>query len=820
MKKKRLLAGLLLLSVILTSTGCANLVEGLSLGSSLKLWYEASTVKIKQDDQGEAVKQSKDKSTLLINMARNESEGVQLMMYAKKEIGAYQVSVSDLKSKNGIIPSESVDIYQVKYQLAEGNSAQGNPDFAGGYLPDPLLPIETAIEYGETTIEAGKNQSIYLDVTTEDSTPAGVYEGKVTVIADKKRYRIPIEVTVHDVTLPDSSDLKTAFSIFSRDHYTSAELDGTDAQATIYYETMLKYNMCSALPYEGIGGKTAYLEQLRKYYNYDGFNSYRLFYQVAATAYEERITTYNVALLKEYIMSIADMSIEDQINYLDKAYAFFYTVADEPVEPIQFQIAKDAIDIYTEMLRDADTELRAKYAGTPEYQYYNSVISETLLHIPNVLAGWFNMEQVEYYGIENYTFVPRIDYLNTTSDIQNYRAGRENMELWTYSCNNPVYPYPSGHIDDYSLGFRLTSWMCYDYDLSGYLYWGSVNYINREGGETNDPWETMDTGFGRPGEARFFYPGEKYGLDAPCPSLRAMAYRDGVDDYSLLQEVQNIYDKYELDANVALQEVYEKLYTGVIPITDSYAFEEVRASVFTLLSELQSDTGIVYATSEVNFDEAQVGFKTVNKKAVVEVDGKEIKADENGTYMFKVDLTKESSLSFTVTCGKEEKTYTRELLTGKLDVAEGFEDIANPDSVFTSSAAGYAVSINEDKTYVKDGNKSVHISINKEQTQTLPYFAIIKESALLNNNLESIKSMQFYVYNAGEKDIELNATYFTTSESSISYITLPAGEWTKVEIPIPLDVEDVTAITEFDFNFPEGSVVDIYIDSFATVVEK
>ena len=821
MNKKQFTVGLLSVFLALFLIGCSSLTSGKTSSSELTLWYEASTAKLFQDDDGKAAKTAKDKQTLKINMARNESEGVQMLMYAKKDIDSYNVTVSDLKSEAGTIPAKSVDIYQIKYQTVEGNHSPGNPDFLSGEIPDPLLPIETAVEYGENSVKAGKNQAIYLDVTTDASTPAGLYKAVVTLETEKDTYKMPMEVTVYDVTLPDTAKLKTAFSYFDRDSFTTAELDGSDKQTTAYFETLLDYNMSSFLPYEGVGGADAYVELIRKYYDYPGFNSYRLFYQIASTPYGEHNATYNAALLKEYIKAIVEASIEDGVNYLDKAYAYFYTVADEPRIPEHFETAKKALIIYKEMLSDADAELKAMYAGTKDYAYYKENISETVLSIPNVLPGWFDMEQVAEYEIGDYTFVPLITELGTEADRHYYTNGREDMELWAYTCTQPVYPYPSGHTDDYSVGFRLTSWMCFDYDLDGYLYWGSVNYLTTEGGEVIwDPWVSMDTGFGRPGEARFFYPGEKYGLDYPCPSLRVMAYRDGVDDYSLLQAVEDIYNQYGANADVALQDIFNQVYTGVIPTTDSYVFESAREQVFLLLDELKSDVGVIYVESDVNFDQATLTLRPVEEDATVEVKGKKVAANEEGNYVFDFDLTKETTFTFKVVCGKEKKEYTHALIAGKLGIANGFEEENKVELLVFSSTPGYEVAMNENADFVKDGEKSLHITLNQDKEDTLPYFAILKESDLIGGNWKGIKSFKFHAYNAGVEEAAMDVTYYTSGESLVTNVTLAPGEWTLVEIPMPQDIDDVEAISEFDFNFTQGSGVDIYLDNFATIVEE
>lgn len=818
MKIKRVVSATLTVALILGLVGCGGKLSG----KSLTLWTEASTVKIKQQDQGQAAKSADGKNKLQIHMAKNESEGVQLMMYAKQDVAAFDVVVSDLKSKEAVISADDIDVYMLKYQTVEYLQTTANDAFPiGTRVPDPMLPMETAVKYKENTVEKGNNQAIYFDVATTVDTKPGVYEGSVTLKTGNETYKVPMEVTVYDIELPDTPELKTAFSYFDRDHFASAELDASDEITTTYMETLMKYNMGSALPFEGEGGVEKYIELLRKYYNQPGFTSYRVFYDPSGSIYEGVECSYNAPLLKEYVKAIGLASVEDKINYFEKAYCYFYTVADEPVTEEQFLTAQAALNVYKEVLADCDTELRYQYAGTKEYEYYADKISKSLIELPNILPGHIITEEMEKYDIEELTMVPLISNFQTEANRKRATEGREDKQLWTYTCNVPVYPYPTNHTDDWCLGFRLTSWMCCDYDWDGFLQWRSVGYIYGTVGSGNvaDPWVTMNSDAGRPGDGVFFYPGEKYGLDAPCPSLRAMAYRDGTEDYSILKVVEQIYAEEGLDGKYALSDLYAQVYSGVIPITDSYVFEDVRLQLFDLIADLRSDSAILYKNIEIGFDSAEIVFKCVDEKAQVVVDGKKMKADKDGFNHVKIDLTEQSSCEIKVTSGKEETTYVKHLMDGKVGSVCGFEDSKKATDYVLISKKGSDVAINKKASYVKDGTASLHMTLNKEKDEVIPYFGIDKDSALIGGSWKDIVSMKFYVYNPMDKDVNMEATYFTTSEISLDTYLLKAGEWTMVEVQMPTNLENLDSIQEFDFNFDTGSAVELYMDNFVSIVK-
>lgn len=823
MKLNRVVSFILAAIVVLGCIGCSGR-SGKTDGKSLTLWAEPSTVKIMQNDKGEAKKSAKEKNVLQVSMAKNETEGVQLMMYAKKNIADYTVTISDLGSGKNVISAEQIEVYMLKYQLIE-SVLQTTPNEAypiGSYVPDPMLPMDTAIEYNENVVEKGNNQAIYFDITTTKDTKPGTYEGVVTVKVEKETYKVPMEVKVYDVELPDTPGLKTSFTYYTRDTFSSAELDSSDEMTATYVETLMKYNMGSQLPFEGEGGIEKYLELLQKYYDYPGFTAYRLYYDPSGAFYKGKECTYNAPLLKEYIRAIAELSVEQQKNYLEKAYCWFYTVADEPVSESDFNMAKDALDIYRDILSDCDAELRYQYMGTENYEYYVTEISDDLIGLPNLLAGSLFVDELDIYDLQELTMVPQIDNLHTEANRKLAVKNREDKQLWTYTCNFPVYPYPTSHVDDYNLGYRLTSWMCCDYDWDGFLQWRSVETrINDpRGGElAADPWGVANTNSGRPGEGIYFYPGAKYGLKEPCPSIRAVIYRDGTEDYEVLKAVGAIYEEYGLDASYALDDIYSQVYTGVIPITDSYVFEDVRTQLFALINDLKSDVGLLYEKVEVGFSSADIYLRTTNAEAELTVDGKSVKADENGTYHVTVDLTKQAECKIKVVCGKEEKEYTRRLADGVLGSICGFEKEEKLQDYVLVSGKGSEAVYNQASEYVMDGMNSLHATLNEQAEDIIPYFAIEKSSKLIGGSWKDISSMKFYVYNASEEEVSMEATYYTTAETLIDTYQLPVGEWTLIEIQMPSGLDDMDSIQEFDFNFKKGSKVELYMDNFATITK-
>lgn len=818
MNVKTILAWMLTLSIFFGLCGCGSTDTANS--DDLVLWSEHSGVKYLQDDDGAAAKTAPEKSVLKVQMAKNETEAVQLMMYAGKKINSYDVAVSDLICGNAVIPAENVEIWDVLYQESVTTSRPGNPAYSSGYVPDPMLPMATSVAYGETVIEAGHNQVVLLDITTTAGTAAGVYTGIVTVTADEKQYQIPIEVTVHDIDLSGVEELQTAFSLFSRDHFASAELDSSDEITKLYTDMMLKYNMSSRLPFEGNGGIERYIELLREYYFKDGFTAYTLYYEPTGSGYNGVGTNVNLPLLKEYIRAIAYASVEDRVNYLDKAYAYFHTDVDEPQSEEQFLRAKNTIDLYFEMLFDCDTELRAELSGTEDYEYYVSVVSPVLTNIPDVIPGSYDIEDVKAYGLDNLTVCPVLHAFATPGYAEAIREGRDNVDVWLYTCWSPTYPYPNAHTDDLPLSTRVLGWMCYELNTPAYLMWATSCYVWMEHGDVvEDPWTDMHTGEPSAGDGKLTYPGAKYGIDGPCPSLRMVAYRDMSEDYQLLNVVRDLYEQQGLDAITVLEPMFRRIYsTGLIPNRDVYAFEQVRTELFETILNLQAGNEVYYAETDIGVSEANIAFKAAQGAKIL-VDGQVQTPDDQGVYRFCLDLTKQKDFTFQIQNGENVRTVTRTLIDGQLGQVQRFEDptadYSNWISCFGKNSGKYSDEV------AQEGSGSMKIEMNPNAEDVLPFFALTKDSELIGGSWKGVKTVKMYVYNPAEAITTMSVSYYTNKDVTMNTFELLPGQWTLVELTMPAveELADIDTIEEIDFNFDRGTAVTVYVDSIVTVKE-
>ena len=825
MTAKRMLALLLTLCLCICLCACTNVQQNAQGSDKLILWAEPSGAKYLQNDEGQIASTAAEKSVLRIQMAKNETEAGQLMLYAGEAVACYNVTVSDLVCGNAIIPATSVEIFHQYYQDYVKTGVGSNPDLAEGSSPDPLLPMATAVKYGETAIEEGHNQAVLLDVTTTASTPAGVYTGMVTVTADGEVYTIPMEVKVYDIDLTGAPELQMVFSTYLTDHFASGELDSSPEMHKAYVDALLKYKMSGRLPFEGEGGPDAFVELLREYYFKDGFTAYAMFIEPTGSGYNGKSSNVNLSYMKEYIRAVAYASLEDRVNYLEKAYTYFTTDVDEPASEAQFLKAKGTVDLYFEMLTDCDNELREELAGTEDYDWYLEVVSPVLTTIPDVLPGSYDANDVKKYGLEMLTVCPCLDAI---SDLDYRKVLFETMtqtDVWMYTCWGPVYPYANAHSSDIPMATRVMGWMCYELNTPAYLMYATSSYLYLEGGDTmGDPWDTGWTGQPSLGDGKLTYPGAKYGIYGPCPSLRMVAYRDMAEDYQLLQILGELYEAQGLDADIALQPLYRRIYTEIMTvIRDAYAMEAVRTELFETIVALQNGLDLYYSSVNVGIDSAEISFKVTEgtQVALLMVDGDKavLTADENGLYTVTADLRQQQSVSIELTRDGQSRTVSRTLVDGLLGQIQSFEDSVNVGDWISCYGKN---SVEASADFASDGSNSAKLILNPNADDALPYFAIGRDSKLIGGSWNGIKNIKLSVYNPGEETLKTSVTYYTGTDVNMASFELAAGRWTTVELTMPNAADmggNIDAIEEIDFNFDKGTAVTVYVDSLVTVKE-
>lgn len=591
MLKKRQLA-CMFVCLSLASFGLSACAGEEDEATNIKIWTAPSYIKVLQDiDYGtsEAYKDTYEtyynNDTFEVSLYKNELEGGQIILTPDKAISSYTVQLAALTSTEGnTLPVNAMKVYNQKY-VDVYLASQYRSESMLGMMPDALLPMEAAVEYGENKIAANENQGIYIEIDTA-GVEAGVYTGKFTVKADSVTYDINAKVTVWDATVPDKVNMQTTFLLRTKE-LLELELDSSEEMYRKYYEKLLDYRIClNDLPGDGLWEN--YVEQLRKYYA-DERVSYIPFPSFENTTW----TNYDIPKAQEYFKKIAELCFEDGKNYYSKL-AKYLSIIDEP------HITKTehlVVPVYKGLAKARRTVIKELQASRAVYDVSDELFETVLDEIENFefICTTAQRDDFEYENNKSnpedpeeayvITWCPTFTSYNSNTGIEAHR--QDGVLEWWYGCITPVNPYPSYHLDDKILSARVQSWMASKYEVTGNLYWGVNKQFQynafRETESIEDPYDPTNLAWPSNGDGYLVYPGKPYGLDCFVPSLRLTTIRDGMEDYEILKQTSEKTSALatsagyaDYDINETYSAMYDSLFQGTRMMGDSEDFTAAR----------------------------------------------------------------------------------------------------------------------------------------------------------------------------------------------------------------------------------------------------
>ncbi len=800
MRKKLIAVCSALIVLTMALGGCGGNVKPRDV--DVKLWSTNALDKVQRDD----VRENVSSAALNYEMAKNEVEGAQFLITPQNgyKVNRFTVTTSALGDGNGnVIPTSDIKVYLQKY-INVTNKMGFSPQLHAGYVPDALLPMEKAVEYGENTVE-GVNQAVYVTVKTQKNTPAGVYTGSFTVDVDGAKSDIPVSVTVWNFAIPDENHVGSLFAIW-QDELGYGELDATNDMYALYADFLADYRVSATnliSSYWETYSVEEYVLAARKATEDPRISTFALPYR---SRYVEGFGgDVDYSYVKSYILGLLNAC--ENAELLDKAVYYFGAMIDEPQYTDTFELAHH-IFVETDKMEEeiiAEIERNGYFDGKTKEKV--SEIKEKIRKLPNILTTSYTLTETKSkvdYDFGECTYCPlfnEFDGYNQVADEQNlslYKRLKEvNGSVWWYGCNGPCYPYPCYHIDDNLLGARVLGTMMYDYGIDGNLYWCVNSYGNSntlKAGEitrASDPY--ADAARNSPtwptnGEGYLLYPGADYGIRGPIGSVRLEAIRDGNEDYEyyyLLGEHTDSLGEYyatEITTENMVSALYDRIYRGVKYVADNENFYAVRRELAGIIERIGEDDKFVQESVTYSGENATISF-LVNSEYEVEANGTALVGTPQGAgkrYSFTIKMDKPSnSFEIKLKKGSVEKTVSV-LAGGKTKIVSSFDD-ASSVSVLTANDQKITLTHNDNPAFSTSGGSLKAVIESKfdpnDKTATLTYNPrLTLPLATAGVNISSLDSLSFNIYNDSGIDVALrvrlvaNGIYYTLSE-----ITLKSG---------------------------------------------
>ena len=414
---------------------------------------------------------------------KGEAESFQVVVQAPASgLSNVNFSVSSLSGPAGAtIPASAFSLFREQYVYVDKSSVNWNgtnQPLGAGWYPDGLIPFTdpvsgapikgAQIEAVPFSLNAARNQPIWVDLLVPRTATPGTYTGTFTVTSDQGNVTGTIAVTVWHFTLPVKSALKSSFLFWTADSLDSERELLRNRISPIRTDPR---NQSTLMP---MGLQTVALP----------------FYSGAAAGYCSMSAP----------PSLADLRASS---------------AQQDPSLTQFVYSVDEVGNCTSLY--------------PQIKQWGNVIHQAglsnLATIPPIPALFDDGSGTGRSAIDIWTI------MGLSYNAANVRAALDKGDsVWSYTALVQDGFSPKWQIDFAPVNYRIQpGFISQSLGLSGILYWRTDYWSADPWNQVNNTGQFSSNNY--PGEGMLVYPGYQVGIAGVAPSMRLKWIRDGVDDY-------------------------------------------------------------------------------------------------------------------------------------------------------------------------------------------------------------------------------------------------------------------------------------------------
>lgn len=425
-----------------------------------------------------------------IRLARGEyqSEQIAVIPYAQSLSGV-QMRVAAVSGTPGAltVSADPVGFLDTTPSSAY-NATKDQSGWYTGWTPDPIRTDLKTVD-----VPANAYQPYYLTVKAGASAPAGRYEITLQISgANVHRSTIVLTADVWPFTVADRPDLATSFEF---NPAVPTQLYGDDSHTKQYEDFLESYKMEPGNIYAATPPTVDELEYIKNRWGLRHFNVLYLNY----TKVNLNDPSTWPALINSWVSTISTAMEQYKAAGLDK-YAYVYG----------FDESNSA---YFPVMKQALGAIKQKYPDLP----IMSTVRDNTMGPGSGLTGLVNV------------WAPQMDLYQAGSAATAHARGDQ---VYWYPDIATGHPYPNWFNGYPPIDTRIMMGpLSHQSGVDGVLYYNTDRWINHplltDGVYSNWDPATFST---TAGDGSLFYPGK----DGPLPSIRLANFRDGMQDYNML----------------------------------------------------------------------------------------------------------------------------------------------------------------------------------------------------------------------------------------------------------------------------------------------
>ncbi|MFB3924369.1 MAG: glycoside hydrolase domain-containing protein [Terriglobia bacterium] len=416
----------------------------------------------------------------------------------------------------------------------------------------PALFPDVLYEDLQSSLEAGRTQSLWLTLTIPDDAPPGSHRAEVVVREDGiERIRAPFRFVISAATVPSRQTLKVTnwfyltdrqlrshFNVrtLSEDWWTLIENMG---RVLADHRQNMIVTPLTGFYFSKLSLIQAKLGPSGLEYDFSNFDRWvRTFQKAGVIGYIEGSHVLRreddgedpTGPLKVDVFVIEDgkailKSLKPDDPRTPQALASMLTALHRHLEQNGW------LKIYYQHVLD---EVRED--EMPTYREYAGIVHRAMPGVKTIDAVSADRD-LEVYEKSCDVWVPVLGSFDHLVDRLQKHA-RAGGEVWFYTCLVPVGRYPNRFIDFSLVKVRQLQWLNFRYGLTGFLHWGG-NYW------PSDPWNETEPPIGGGSRTLMLPSGDAF-ITYPNPakqsilsSIRLEMMREAIEDYELLKSLEH-----------------------------------------------------------------------------------------------------------------------------------------------------------------------------------------------------------------------------------------------------------------------------------------